>query len=65
MLSVCKKEKDTALQYKIGTVWGKDVESEVSETLSTIKKGRGIFYKFYKWQFAILVAVLILKKPEI
>lgn len=64
---LCAKKRrtlpfSTKLALCEGKIWRVRIQSE---TLSSIKKGRGIFYKFFKWQFSILVVMIILKKPEI
>lgn len=64
---LCAKRRRTApfstrLALFEGKIWRVRYQSD---TLSSINKGRGIFCKLFKWQFPILVAMLILEKPEI
>lgn len=63
---LCAKKRTLPLSTKLALCEGKISRVRYQlETLSSIKKGRGIFCKFFKWLFSILVAMLILKKPEI
>lgn len=64
-LVVCVQKKRTQpFSTKLALCEGKILRVRYqSETLSSIKKGRGILCKFLKWQFSILVAMLILRKP--